>query len=117
MILVDSSVWIDHFRSADPKLCDLLEQGLAVAHPFVIGELALGHLRKRAEVLSLIRELPKAPQLSHEEVMRFVEVHGLAGTGVGWIDVHLLASARLAGGQLWTRDRALGTVAARLGLS
>jgi predicted nucleic acid-binding protein len=117
VILVDSSVWIEHFRSSDPKLRALLEQGRAVAHPFVIGELALGHLRKRAEVLSLLRALPRAPQASHEEVLAFVEMHRLPGSGVGWIDAHLLASAKLSGGRLWTRDRALVSMAERLGLA
>jgi predicted nucleic acid-binding protein len=117
VILVDSSVWIEHFRSSDPKLREILEQGFVLAHPFVIGELALGHLRKREEVLSLMRALPSAPQLSHDEVITFVEAHRLAGSGLGWIDAHLLASARLSGGRLWTRDRALRTVAARLGLT
>lgn len=117
MILVDSSVWIEHFRSSDPKLRELLEQGLVLAHPFVTGELALGHLRKRDEVLSLMRALPSAPELSHDEALTFAEAHRLAGSGVGWIDAHLLASARLSGGRLWTRDPALGTVAARLGLT
>ena len=117
MILVDSSLWIEHFRTSDSKLRDILEQGSAVAHPFVVGELALGHLRKRDEVLLLMGELPKTPHLSDEEVLGFVEVHRLAGTGIGWIDAHLLASAKLAGARVWTRDRALGKVAARLGLA
>src|SRR5512132_500638 len=82
VILVDSSVWIEHFRSSDSKLREILEQGSAVAHPFVVGELALGHLRKRDEVLSLMGELPKAPHLSDDEVLGFVEAHRLAGTGI-----------------------------------
>lgn len=117
MILVDSSVWIEHFRSSDPMLRETLEQALAVVHPFVIGELALGHVRRPAEVLSLLRALPRAPQVSNEEVMAFVEVHHLAGTGIGWIDAHLLAAARLTGCRLWTLDRSLAEVAARVGVA
>jgi len=117
MILVDTSVWVDHLRRSSPALTAALEEGAAAVHPFVIGEIALGHLRKRAEVLDLMNALPLAPELSHGEILAFIDAHGLAGCGIGWIDAHLLAAARLAGWTLWTLDRALNRAAGRLHLS
>jgi len=115
-MLVDTSVWVDHLRSGNHTLAKRLEAGLVRCHPFVIGEIACGRLSDRAEVLSLLDGLPRAPWADHDEVMTFVEHAGLAGSGIGWIDAHLLASACLAGIGLWTLDRKLSLVATELGI-
>ena len=116
-MLVDTSVWIDHFRRTNADLEYFLEAGRVVTHPFVIGELACGSLSRRGEVLRLIEALPAAPVATHEEVMTFVERRRLHGSGLGWVDVHLLASARLVGHSLWSADRRLRRAAVRLGLA
>ena len=117
MILVDTSVWIDHLRSANRVLAAHLIEGRVLCHPFVIGELAVGSMRHREDILGLLGALPAAPVVSHEEMLTFVEVHSLIGLGLGWIDVHLLASARLAGQRLWTKDRRLARAVGRLGVA
>jgi predicted nucleic acid-binding protein len=116
MILVDSSVWIDHFRRAHPTLVDELGQMRVVSHPFVVGELACGRLPARDRVLSLMARLPVVQPVSNQEALAFIDAHELSGAGLGWVDVHLLAAARLARVQLWTRDKALERAAARVGL-
>ncbi len=115
MILVDTSVWVDHLRRGDRELATALETGEVVCHDFVIGELACGRLSARAEILSLLEALPRASVVEHEEVISFVERHGLAGVGIGWIDAHLLASARLEQLALWTRGARLRRAALRIG--
>ncbi len=118
MILVDSSVWIDHLRHGEPALIDLLEASLVLCHPFIIGELACGNLRQREHILATLQQLPSSPPASHEEAMGLVNRHQLAGRGIGWVDVHLLAATLLAGGaRLWTRDKRLARVAAKLGIA
>lgn len=117
MILVDTSAWVDHLRVADQQLARLLQDGAVCCHPFVVGELACGTLKHRSEILRLLRNLPQCPLVGHEEALEFVETHGLMGSGLGWIDVHLLASARLGGGRLWTKDRRLAQAARRLGVA
>ncbi len=118
MILVDTSVWIDHLRSDAPALVSILEEGRVLMHPFVLGELACGNLKNRREVLQLLGELPSAPISTDPEALTFIEVHALMGRGIGYIDVHLLASVALAGtAQLWTRDQRFATVAADLELA
>ena len=117
MTLVDTSVWVDHLRRRNAALATLLDGGEAMCHPFVVGELACGTLRNRGEILRLLRHLPQAPIVEHDEVLAFVETHRLAGAGVGWVDVHLLAAAVLARAALWTLDRALGRAATRLGIA
>ncbi len=118
MILVDSSVWIDHLRSADAGLAELLNRGQVLAHPFVIGELALGSLRQRANIISALQDLPKAAVADDGEVMGFIDRHGLFGRGIGYIDAHLLASVRLtADAALWTRDKRLHEIASDLGIA
>ena len=107
MILVDTSVWIDHFRSGGSKLGHLLSQTQVMVHPFVIGELACGNLKNRAPILGDLEALPAAVTATHEEVLRLVEVRRLGGLGIGWIDAHLLASAILSKCQLWTLDTKL----------
>lgn len=118
MILLDTSVWVDHLRSGDKTVAALLETGRVLAHPFVIGELALGYLRRRHAILSALQDLPRANPATDLEVLLLIERNSLAGLGIGYVDVHLLASTRLtAGSALWTRDRHLAEVAGRLGLA
>jgi predicted nucleic acid-binding protein len=116
VILVDTSVWVDHLRQGNARLQALLAEARVVSHPFVIGEVALGHLRHRAEILALLANLPLAVQAEHEEVLHFLAEHELAGSGLGWVDVHLLCSAALDHAPLWTLDRRLADIASRLGL-
>lgn len=118
MIVVDTSVWIDHLRRSELRLAAALQSGLVLCHPFVIGELACGHLRSRQTLLESLAQLPAAPVASHGEALAFLERHALAGRGIGWADVHLLASTALAAGaRLWTRDRRLAEVAGELRLA
>ena len=118
MILVDTSVWIDHLRSGDDRLAELLDSSQVLAHPFVIGELACGNLRKRDDLLRLLNALPQAPVASHEEVLHFIACHRLMGKGIGFIDGHLLASTALADTALiWTRDVRLQKLARKLKLT
>jgi predicted nucleic acid-binding protein len=116
LILVDTSVWLDHLRNADVQLADLLERQQVAMHPFVIGEIACGSLKKRALVFELLTELPHAVVAEADEVLGFVDRHALYGKGIGYVDVHLLASAALTEGvSLWTRDKRLLMVAQKLG--
>jgi predicted nucleic acid-binding protein len=118
LILADSSIWIDHLHKRDEALADLLERGRILVHPFVIGEVALGHVRNRALVVHNLKEQPQASIASDEEVLQLIEHGKLAGTGIGYIDAHLLASVRITPGlSLWTRDRRLNDVAVRLGIA
>lgn len=111
MVLVDTSVWIEHFSRGVDDLSFALNNGLVLAHPFVIGELALGSLKDRAEILNLLSNLPQAARGEDREVMAMVEKNRLFGKGIGWVDAHLLASARLSACSLWTRDRSLAKMA------
>lgn len=117
MILVDTSVWIDHLRQGDAQLAAALQTGQVRVHPLVVGELACGNLRARAEVLGLLQALPPIPVATDKEVLFFMDEKNLMGRGIGYIDVHLLASARLGGALLWTRDKRLHAVAAELGMA
>ncbi len=118
MILVDTSVWIDHLRSGEPALATALEGGRVLMHPFVLGELACGNLKNRGEVLRLLEDLPAAPTATHPEVLGLIERRALMGRGIGYIDVHLLASTALAGvARMWTRDSRLAAVATELELA
>jgi hypothetical protein len=118
VILVDTSVWVDHLRAADAVLAELLGNGVVLAHPFVIGELALGHLRQRNRVLSDLLELPQAMVASDDEVLHFIGRHELSGRGIGYVDVHLLAAVRLTtGATIWTRDQRLQEAAKRLSIA
>lgn len=116
MILIDTSVWVDHLRSGDSGLADLLTEGLVLIHPLVIEELACGNLSRRAEILDLLRALPLASLASHNEILDFITTESLYGTGLGAVDAHLLASARLARARIWSRDKALCRAAKRLNL-
>ena len=116
MILADTSVWVDHLRRANARMMSLLADAEIAGHPFVIGEIALGHLKHRQEILALLANLPQATLADHDEVLRFVERRNLAASGLGWVDVHLLAAAALDRSGLWTLDRRLAAVASSLGL-
>jgi predicted nucleic acid-binding protein len=118
VILVDTSIWVEHLHVGNEDLAALLNGGEVLGHPFVIGELALGNLRPRDPFLSDLRDLPQAIAAEDEEVLRLIDCHALFGDGIGYVDAHLLAATRLtAGSKLWTRDRRLHLVAAQLGLA
>jgi len=114
VILVDASVWIEHLRVGRPDLQALLEDGRVQCHPFVIGELACGTLRQREEFLEFLIKLPSLSVVDHDEAMRLLTIRNLSGTGLDWIDVHLLASALVSDVGLWTLDRRLAAAARTL---
>jgi predicted nucleic acid-binding protein len=117
VILVDTSVWVEHLRAGNGRLEELLEGGQVLAHPFVVGEIALGNLKQRALVLKSLREIPRASVASDDEVFDLIERRRLHGLGIGYVDVHLLASTLLSDhAALWTRDRRLHEAAVRLGV-
>ena len=115
--LVDTSVWVDHLRRSNEQLVMLLDEGGVCCHQFVVGELACEALRNRDELLSLLKALPETPIAEHEEVLKLVTERQLAGRGLGWVDMHLLASALLANCKLWTLDKALAAAAIQLKLA
>jgi len=118
MVLVDTSVWIDHLRQGEQQLVRFLDAERVLMHPFVRGELACGSLANRDEVLYLLGNLPRVPLATDEEALLFIERHRLMGQGIGYIDIHLLASVVLSDeARLWTRDRRLATAAHELGLA
>lgn len=117
MILVDTSVWIDHFRQGDLELTDLLNSGNVLSHQFIIGEIALGNLHNRDFILGTLQNLPQATIASDKEILHFIHSYSLFGKGIGYIDAHLLATTMLSPGSLlWTRDKRLLTEASRLGV-
>lgn len=116
MVLVDTSVWVSHLSKGNAELEGLLNNGHVVCHPFIVGELACGNIKNRAVILSLIQALPIAIEAGHEEVMRFIEDYTLMGRGLGYIDIHLLASALLTQAPIWTLDKKLNEVSSDLGL-
>ncbi len=117
MILVDTSVWIEHLRSGLPRLVHSLDAAAVLVHPWVIGELALGNLTNRIEILGLLRRLPQPAVAEADEVLFMIEHESLTGSGIGYVDAQLLASTRLTpGARLWTRDRRLAAAADRLGM-
>ena len=116
VILVDSSVWVEHLGSHHPTLARLLQEQQVIGHPWVVGELSLGHLVQRTEILQLLRSLPQAIVASDAEVLALIDGHQLHGRGIGYVDAHLLAATLLApGARLWTLDKRLAEVAADLG--
>lgn len=118
MILVDTSVWIDHLRSRDQHLVTLLEDQAVLIHPFVRGELACGNLKNRKTVLAYLAQLPQASMATHEEVLHFIDARGLHGLGIGYIDCHLLAACLLSRStRLWSHDTRLKASAKELRLS
>lgn len=112
--LVDTSVWIEHFRTNSLVLHQLLDDDLVLCHPLVIGELACGNIKHRSEVLESLIALPTMPSIEYEELLTFIEAHKLFGQGLGWIDVHLLASTLLQRITLWTLDQPLRRAARKL---
>lgn len=115
MILVDTSLWVDHLGQGHSTLAELLEDGRVLGHPWVAGELALGHLSQRREILGLLGRLPQASVATDEEVMTLVDRHRLFGLGIGYVDAQLLAATLLTGDAvLWTADRRLAAAAQRL---
>ena len=117
MILVDTSIWIDHLRKNDQYLQFLLLEGEVVCHSLVIGELVCRNLKNRKEIISLLQSLPMAPQIEFDEYLYFIEKHKLYGKGIGFIDIHLLASAKLAQTKLWSLDKKLNSAAIELGIN
>lgn len=116
MILVDTSVWIDHLRHSERHLHDLLQAKSVITHPFVIEELACGHFKDRSQIIDLLQALPTVPVATHIEVVNLISNKGLYGAGLGSVDVHLIASAMLAGASIWSKDKALVSEAQKLGL-
>ena len=116
MIIVDTSIWITHLRNGSRQLEKLLMQTEVMCHPFIIGELACGNLKNRDEIISLLKALPMAQTIAFEEFLFFVDQNQLMGKGLGFVDIHLLASAQLTGIPLWTEDKSLNSAAERLKL-
>jgi predicted nucleic acid-binding protein len=117
MVLVDTSVWVAHLRQGAIGLEDWLAEGRVWCHPFIIGELACGNLQNRAEIISLLQALPQASVAGPDEVLQMIDNYGLMGKGLGYIDVHLLAAARLSAVPLWTLDKRLHETARKLQLA
>jgi predicted nucleic acid-binding protein len=117
MVLVDTSVWVAHLRGKGVGLEALLNENRVICHPFIVGELACGHLNNRSEILLLLQALPQATVAQHEEVLHFIDYHRLMGKGLGYIDVHLLAAALLTQVPLWTLDKKLHRVVATMQLA
>ena len=118
MILADTSIWIDHFRRSDLRLARFLDRGDVVMHPFVLGELALGYVPRIAEMIEDLRTLPRAIVADTDEVLKFIAHRKLSGSGIGYVDAHLLAAVALASETfLWTRDKRLYTAAQSLSLA
>lgn len=118
MILVDTSVWVDHLRTANSALIEQLGRTNVLSHPWVVGELALGGLRNEADVIHLLRRLPQSLVATDREVLSLIAAESLQGAGIGYVDAQLLAATRITpGSALWTKDKRLADVAARLGLA
>ena len=117
MILADTNVWIKHFRESDAEFVSHLSIGFVACHPFIIGELACGNLSNRAEILTLLQALPSAPVVETTEILEFIENNTLMGRGLGYVDIHLLASAIIGNVVLWTFDQRLNEAAIELGVA
>ena len=117
MVLVDTSIWINHLRQGSRNLEKLLMDAEVMCHPFIVGELACGNLKNRNEIVSLLMSLPMAPMIEFDEFLFFIDQHHLMGKGMGFVDVHLLASAQLARIPLWTADKRLRSAADQLKLA
>ena len=117
MVLVDTSVWVSHFRDVSVGLGKLLNDGKVVCHPFIVGELACGNLKKRHEILIYLQSLPMAILAEDGEVLKFIENHQLMGKGLGYIDVHLISAALLTDVPLWTFDKTLDRITKKIGIN
>jgi Predicted nucleic acid-binding protein, contains PIN domain len=111
MVLVDTSVWVSHLRDGNTELASLLNEGRVLCHPLIVGELACGNLKDRAVILSFLQLLPMSIEADHEEVLSFIDNNRLMGKGMGYVDVHLIASALLTGVPIWTLDKKLAQAA------
>jgi len=117
MVLVDTSIWVAHLRDGNRQLEQLLMDAEVICHPFIIGELACGNISNRNEILSLLKSLPSAPVLEFDEFLFFIDENQLMRIGIGFVDVHILASAKLAGTLLWTTDKRLNSAASNFSLN
>ncbi len=117
MVIVDTSIWVSHLRQGSRQLEKLLMDAAVMCHPFIIGELACGNLKNRTEIISLLQSLPMAPTIEFDEFLFFIDRNHLMGKGIGFVDVHLLASAQLTGIPLWTADKRLKSAADQLELT
>lgn len=117
MVLVDTSIWINHLRDGDPHLEKLLFDGDVLCHTHIVGELACGNLKNRKEIIELFQSLPVSPAVEFQEFLYFIEQNNLSGRGIGFVDIQLLASAQLGQVPLWTADKRLKAAAADLGLN
>jgi len=117
MVLVHTSIWVHHLRQGNTGLEKLLNKGQVMCHRFIIGEIACGNIKNRTEILTLLQLLPMTTLAKHEEVMEFIETHKLMGRGLGYIDIHLAASAKLTGIPIWTLDKRFGDISKELGIS
>jgi predicted nucleic acid-binding protein len=116
MVLVDTSVWISHLRDGNIELASLLNDAKVICHPFIIGEIACGNIKNRTEILSLLKNLPQTAQMNHEEVLYFIDKYQLMGKGLGYMDIHLCASAKITGIPIWTLDKRLDEINKKLHL-
>ncbi len=117
MVLVDTSVWIEYFRKGHTRLEELLNKTDVAIHPFIIGELACGTIKNRKEILNLLQTLDSSPEISLQEILHFIELNKLQGKGIGFVDVHLLASSLLSDFKLWTNDKKLHDIAQKIGIA
>ena len=117
MVLVDTSIWVEHLHKGNRQLEQLLVDAEVLCHPFIIGELACGSIKNRKEILSLLKSLPSAPVPEFDELMFFIDENQMMGIGIGFVDVHLLASAQLSESFLWTADKKLNSAAIKLSLN
>jgi len=117
MILVDTSIWIDHLNQAHSELVRLLNNGIVCTHPFIIGELACGNIINRTEIITLLNALPCLDTALESEVLNLLESHQLYGSGLGYIDVHLIAAALINNVKIWTRDKNLNSITRKLNIS
>lgn len=117
MILIDTSIWIDHFRAPEKRVISILDDGKLLAHPFIIGEIMLGNMRGRERIADLLGRIPQAIVANADEMLAFISLNRLGGRGIGYVDAHLLAAARLTPDtQLWSRDKRLAATARELGV-
>lgn len=114
MVLVDTSVWVSHLRDGNSELADLLNDGRVLCHPFIVGELACGNLKDRGVIISYLQLLPMSIEAEHDEVLSFIENHRLMGKGLGYVEIHLIASAVLTGVPVWTLNKKLAQAADNL---
>ena len=117
MVLVDTSVWVSHLREGEVGLEKLLIAGEVICHPFIVGELACGNLKNRLEILTYLQSLPMTILAEDEEVLKFIENNHLMGKGLGYIDIHLIASAVLTDVPVWTFDKTLDKIAKKIGIN